>query len=68
MAIPLGVDRKIAHHSAAGLLTAAGCSGAVEDRLTSEIANPEISLSYKSFASPTKEVTTVSLIYTTSVS
>ena len=68
MAIPLGVDRKIAHHSAAGPLTAAGHSGAVKARLTSEITNPEISLSYTSSVSITEETASISLTYSASVS
>lgn len=47
MPMPLGIDRKIAHHATPTLKKAAGGSGVAEDYLASLISNPQITLIYE---------------------
>lgn len=67
MAIPLGVDRKLAYQSAPALKTVVGRAGVIKSFLTSEVAVPEIASLYTTDASPTMETSSISSVYSTSV-
>lgn len=67
MGIPLGVDRKIVHQAAPALKKSVGRSGTLRTFLSSEVAVPEISSSYTTDVSPTKETSSISSVYSISV-
>ena len=66
MPIPLGVDRKLAHQSAAALKEASGNSGPLMQFLATQVKNPTISITGE-VVTPTTGAVSVTVVYSTSV-